>query len=119
MHIKPYIILGLATLCAGGSVLVLVVNIDPYTAPSTIIGLFWGSLFLFILGVVATIISIGGGRLGVALAGGSLWAVVLLALAALWQQGRNNWQLSAVVLGATILISFIVWWHGRRTKPNA
>jgi len=118
MRIKPYVILGLATLCAGAGLAVVVTTADPYTSQPYFLGMFWVSLFLSTWGLVATLISIARQRLVYALQIGLAWAVSTVGLLALARKGYHDWRLSAGVILATIVLSLIVWIRSKKSgKP--
>lgn len=118
MRIKPYVILGVATVCAGAALATVVMNNDPYVASTAMIWLFWGALTLVIWSGVATLFSLTGQRLATALSGGVFWATGLVSLAFLWHSGLADKRLSAAVIGATIVLSIILWIRSKKSaKP--
>jgi len=119
MHIKPYVVLGLATAVAGASLAVVVTATDPYTAEPLMRGLFWGSLFFFVWGLGATIFSVTGIRLPAAISIGFIDAVGMVGYGGLARAGRAPFWLSASIVGATIVLSFVLWRRDRRNQIHA
>jgi hypothetical protein len=120
MRIKPYVVLGVATLCAGAALATIVVHQDPYTTDQTMIWFFWSALTLVVWSGVATIFSLTGQRLTASLIGGAGWATGLVSLAFLAHTGVADRRLSAVIIGATIVLSVILWIRSKKsaTPPS-
>ncbi len=119
MHVRPYVVLGLAGVCAGAGLGVIVANTDPTKAAPAIMYLAGTALFLTIWSLMSAIASLCRVRLGAALAVGLLWAFAISGLA--WS-GHNygwSWKLPAIAIGATILVSFAIWRLDKRTRKDA
>ena len=119
MHIKPYVVLGLAGACAATSLGFIVVNTDPARASSAVMALAWTSLVLMVLGLVAAVGSICRLRLGSALAMGLVWSAATAVLVRVSHENLPDWKLPGIAIGATILISFAIWRFDRRARKNA
>ena len=105
MHIKPYVVLGLATVCAGTSVGILVTSADPYTAPPLVIVLFWASLFLAVWGFFCTGLLLARQTLTQAVWAGFIFALAILVALILLRHGMiTKLLLTGILLGTIALL---------------
>jgi hypothetical protein len=119
MHIKPYVVLAAAGVCAGASLAFIAVNIDPATASNAIIALTAVSFVLTVLGLVSAVFSLLGLRLGAAMLVGLVWAGALMGWVWSGHSYGWGWKLPTIAIGATILLSFAIWRLDKRTHKNA
>ena len=118
MRIKPYVVLGLATVGAVVAVATIVMTNDPYTIDARMAWLFWSALFLAVWGLTAAAFSRAGQRLALALSSGLFWAAGMVSLAMLAHQGVADTRLSAGIIGATIVLSLILWIRSKRSAQQ-
>jgi phosphatidylserine synthase len=118
MRIKPYVVLGLAAIISAAAVATIVTTSDPYAAEPRMVWLFWAASLLAVWSMAAALFSLAGQRLASALVSGAFWAAGILSLATLAHQGIASTRLSLGIIGATILLSVILWWRSRRNQTN-
>jgi hypothetical protein len=118
MHIKPYVILGLASLSAGTGLGIVVAATDPYTAEPIMMRLFWVSLVLTVWGSIATVCSLARLRLAPALMVGLVWVLGVVGLAGVARHGSASKRLSAGVILATIVLSLAIWIKSKKSAKQ-
>lgn len=118
MKVKPYVILGLATSCAGVALATVVNNNDPYQADVLIRTLFWAALVLTVWGLVGTILTMAHQRLAVSLQIGALWAAGVVGGLIGYQSGYHDMRIGGGMILAVIVLSFFLWIRSKRSEKQ-